>query len=99
MKVLRIRAIPISRGPVMAKPGAAASSPGAPPGGGGGGGGGGGDDPTDDPTPSGSAELPEDAPADLPADVDVIGAGTFAGVPLWQWIAIGAAFFWTRRKA
>ncbi|MDE3097015.1 MAG: hypothetical protein KGK07_13585 [Chloroflexota bacterium] len=91
MKAFRIRAIPINR-PVMPKPGAP-SSPGAPPGGGGGGGGaggGGGDDAGD----AGDAPAAAEQAAD---DVDIIGQGTFAGVPLWQWLVLGAAFLWTRK--
>jgi hypothetical protein len=80
MRVLRIRAIPIPHGPVMAKPGA--PSP-APPGGGGGG-----DDGAGDEAPAAAEE-----PA---ADVEGAG-GSFAGVPLWQWIAMGVAFFWARK--
>lgn len=88
MKVFRIRTVPL-RGPVMATPGKPPSSPSSPSGGGGGGG--------DDDDGSGSGPFDDEA-ADDAADVEGQEApGTFAGVPLWQWLALVGAFLWTRK--
>lgn len=90
MKRFRVRTVPL-RGPVMATPGKPPSSPSSPSGGGGGGGGG---DDEDD----GSGGAFFDAAAEEPADVEGQDAsGTFAGVPLWQWLALAGAFLWTRK--
>lgn len=72
----------------MATPGKPPSSPSSPSGGGGGGGGDGGEDDDDEGGPLDDVQSPADVEGN---------AGTFAGVPLWQWIALAGALLWTRK--